>query len=245
MTRPRDRVRSRGLVALGRAASAYRGLTYSDPFGTEPCTQEQLQASWTDVTATDGTPQCKSGGGLPPVTVTANAFNSPNAWGASSNFGNPNARGGGLTGSEAAAVIGQLAGMAPAINTAVAGFLPATASVALGAAPLAASGGLTTLGLPSAGLPVTFFRGVSAAEAAQVAATRALQLGPSGMGVKYLTNTISAAQTWGGPGSFVVQVQVSQFASRGFTYLGRIDGVGQAWTATVQQLAGARLRILP
>jgi hypothetical protein len=136
---------------------------------------------------------------------------------------------------------------APAINSAVAGFLPATGAAALGGAAAMAGGELASLGLSGWGGPVVLYRGVSAAEAAQIAATGALQLGPAGTAVKYFTNTVQAAEKWAqqyGPGSRVVQVQIPWTSVRGFDYLGRIDGIGYAWTARMDQLNNAIVRFL-
>ena len=95
----------------------------------------------------------------------------------------------------------------------------------------------------------TFFRGVSAAEAGDVAATGALRAGASAAGNtgKYLTNTAEAAAQWGaqhGPGSQVLQITVQADATKAFTSLGRIDGIGQAWWAPIKALDGAKVEII-
>ena len=95
----------------------------------------------------------------------------------------------------------------------------------------------------------TFYRGVSAAEAADIGAHGGrLRAGAvaSGNEGKYLTNTAQAARAWGaahGPGSAVVRVDVPADAVRMFTPLngGRTtDGIGQAWHAPMSALRGAR-----
>jgi hypothetical protein len=115
---------------------------------------------------------------------------------------------------------------------------------------------LPTLGAGDAALSVvsapstaTFFRGVSAAEAADVAETGALRAGgvASGNEGKYLTNTAEAAAQWGaqnGAGSAVLRIQVPADAVRTFTPLGRIDGIGQAWWAPTASLSGAKVDVM-
>jgi uncharacterized protein RhaS with RHS repeats len=95
----------------------------------------------------------------------------------------------------------------------------------------------------------TFFRGVSAAEAADVAATGTLRAGAAAAGNtgKYLTNSIGAAEAWGamnGPGSQVLKITVAADATRAFTSLGRIDGIGQAWWAPIESLSGANIEVV-
>jgi hypothetical protein len=48
-------------------------VNYSDPFGLDPCTAEQTENGWSDVTSDDGGAECQSGQSLPAVTITADA----------------------------------------------------------------------------------------------------------------------------------------------------------------------------
>jgi RHS repeat-associated protein len=115
----------------------------------------------------------------------------------------------------------------------------AAATIAYSAAGLARSAG---------GATVTFFRGVGAAEAKQIAADGVLKTVAHGAEGKYLTNTAEAAGKWAerlhGPGGRVVQVTVPQAAAKGMQYLGRVDAIGDAWFATMQQLRDATVVIL-
>jgi hypothetical protein len=93
----------------------------------------------------------------------------------------------------------------------------------------------------------TFYRGVSQAEAADVAAN-GLRAGEAARGNtgKYLTNTIAAAERWGAQnGSYtVLEVTVPADATASFTSLGRIDGIGQAWHAPIEALLGAEVKVV-
>jgi len=118
------------------------------------------------------------------------------------------------------------------------------------AASVLAGAGRVVSGGGAAG-EATFFRGVSAVEAADVAATGGkLRAGAAAMGNegKYLTNTVEAAAKWGaqhGAGSRVLRITVPADAARTFTRLGRIDAIGEAWWAHMNQLGGAKVTILP
>ena len=115
---------------------------------------------------------------------------------------------------------------------------------ALGAGALAAG----AEAMAAAGVS-TFFRGVSASEAAQVGADNMLKAIGGIEGAKFLTNSAEAAAEWGqrlhGEASRVVQVTVSNAAAKAFENLGRIDGIGNAWVARVSDLKNALVRILP
>jgi RHS repeat-associated protein len=109
-----------------------------------------------------------------------------------------------------------------------------------------ADAGIAVLGLGSKAS--TFYRGVSAAEAADVAATGGFRAGAAAAGNegKYLTNSIDAAAAWGaaaakGGGGQVLKVSVPADAVRLFSPLGRIDGIGQAWHAPIAALKGAKV----
>jgi hypothetical protein len=92
-------------LAARMGNSRYRCLNFSDPYGTCPQGQElQVQI---DTDTGEWTAQCSGGGAvssgtlgiahLPPVVTTAQGgwgFSTPRESGATSNFGNPNARGG-------------------------------------------------------------------------------------------------------------------------------------------------------
>ena len=124
----------------------------------------------------------------------------------------------------------------------------------LATAPLLASGeaAVVTLGLgaPAAGGTATFFRGVSAAEAADVLAQGGkLRAGAAASGNegKYLTNTIEAAAKWGaqhGEGSQVLRVTVPADAVQSFSPLGRIDAIGEAWWAPMSALKNANVEVV-
>jgi hypothetical protein len=95
---------------------------------------------------------------------------------------------------------------------------------------------------------VTFFRGVSQAEASDVV-ENGLRAGASAMGNtgKYLTNTVEAAGKWGaqnGPGSQILKVTVPADATKAFTSLGRMDGIGQAWWAPMESLKDASVEVV-
>jgi hypothetical protein len=66
---------------------------------------------------------------------------------------------------------------------------------------------------------------------------------------KYVTNSAKAAAEWGtrmhGEGSKVVQITVRAAAAKSFEYLGRYDGIGEAWKANMSALKDAVVRILP
>jgi hypothetical protein len=101
----------------------------------------------------------------------------------------------------------------------------------------------------TSGEVVTFYRGVSAQEASQIAREGVLRTVPQSVEGKYLTNTIEAAAEWNrrlnGEGARVVEIQVSRAQANAMEYLGRIDGVGEAWLARLAQLKDAAVRILP
>jgi hypothetical protein len=95
----------------------------------------------------------------------------------------------------------------------------------------------------------TFFRGVSRAEAADVAETGVLRAGAAAAGNtgKYLTNTVEAAAHWGalnGAGSQVLKITVPADATKVFTPLGRIDGIGEALWAPIESLKGAVVEVV-
>jgi RHS repeat-associated protein len=124
--------------------------------------------------------------------------------------------------------------------------MQAAASLALLAPMGGGESAITTLGV---GKTLTFFRGVSAAEAADVTTTGALRAGVAAAGNtgKYLTNTVAAAVEWGakhGPGSQVLRVRVAADATRTFTRLGRIDAIGEAWWAPIESLKGAKVDVV-
>lgn len=105
-------------------------------------------------------------------------------------------------------------------------------------------------GAQTASETATFYRGVSAGEAADVVSQGGkLRAGATASGNtgKYLTNTMEAAAKWGaqnGAGSKVLSVTVPADATRAFTSLGRIDGIGQAWWAPIESLKDAKVAIL-
>lgn len=154
----------------------------------------------------------------------------------------PDCPGGGGLDADAQAVFMQLGAMMAAVRP----VMEAAASLSLMAPMGGGEGAVAALGL---GRTATFFRGVSAVEAADVAAVGALRAGAAAAGNtgKYLTNSAAAAARWGaqnGAGSQVLQIRVSADAARTFTRLGRIDGIGQAWWAPVEALQGARIKNL-
>jgi hypothetical protein len=116
-------------------------------------------------------------------------------------------------------------------------------------APLTASGEASMVTLGVGAKAATFFRGVSAAEAAQIAKDGVLKAIGGIENAKFLTNTAEAAAEWGtrmhGAASQVVEVVVPRAVVKGFEYLGRIDGIGEAWVAQMQHLKDAAVRILP
>jgi hypothetical protein len=154
---------------------------------------------------------------------------------------------------ECGEVFAELARMAPAMRMAIVGgtavtVAPAAAVIAADAAGTAA---MTRLGLNGANRMVTFFRGVGAEEAAQISSEGVLKeaAGQSIEGAKYLTNTVESAARWAarmhGEAGQVARVQVPRAAARTFEYLGRIDGIGEAWIARMEQLTEAVARMLP
>ena len=125
-------------------------------------------------------------------------------------------------------------------------------AMAGGAAVGAVAGvGVMALGAEAAASSgvATFFRGVSSSEAAQIGVDKALKAIGGIEGAKYLTNTAKAAAEWGGrmhgEGSQVVQTTVNRAAAKGFEYLGRIDGIGEAWVAKMSALKDAAVKLLP
>jgi uncharacterized protein RhaS with RHS repeats len=149
--------------------------------------------------------------------------------------------GNGLSGEAAAHVLFGLRDAAPSLEKMLVNFIASNATMATGGAALEV--GVSALAARTAS---TFYRGVGAAEAADIAAHGGrLRAGASAAGNegKYLTNTVEAASQWGaahGPGSVVMRVDVPADAVRMFTRLGRIDGVGEAWHAPMSSLRGAR-----
>jgi hypothetical protein len=120
-------------------------------------------------------------------------------------------------------------------------------------APLTISGdaALVTLGVggKALGSTVNLYRGVGAAEAADVAATGALRNLPGAMeDIKHVTNSFEAASRWaaqfGQADGQVLRITVSRDATASFTSLGRIDGIGQAWTAPLSALKNAQVETL-
>ena len=97
---------------------------------------------------------------------------------------------------------------------------------------------------------VTFFRGVSVEEAADVVSLGGkLRAGAVARGNegKYLTNGIEAATKWAaqnGSGSKVLQITVPADAVSTFEPLGRVDGIGEAWWAPIQSLKDAKVSVL-
>ncbi|HEV8598387.1 MAG TPA: hypothetical protein VGQ69_03430 [Gemmatimonadales bacterium] len=69
---------------------------------------------------------------------------------------------------------------------------------------------------------------------------------------KYLTNTTGAAARWGADAALsagsegfeVWRITVSADTAKTFRSLGRIDGIGEAWWATIESLAGAKLELV-
>jgi len=156
------------------------------------------------------------------------------------------------------AVIAGMDARAGAIQEGVVGFIPrniasAAVGVGVGKAITVVAGRVGAAASDAtATRAATFYRGVSAAEAADVAATGGeLRAGAAAAGNtgKYLTNTAAAAAQWGamnGPGYQVLKITVPADATATFTNLGRIDGIGQAWWAPVGALKGARIEtVLP
>jgi hypothetical protein len=95
----------------------------------------------------------------------------------------------------------------------------------------------------------TFYRGVGAAEAADVAATGTLRAGAVAAGNtgKYLTSTIEAAEAWGavhGAGGQVLKITIPADATATVSALGRIDGIGQAYWAPIEALHGAKIDVI-
>ncbi len=124
--------------------------------------------------------------------------------------------------------------------------MQAAAAISLMAPMGGGEAAITTLGL---GKTLTFFRGVSAAEHADVVAAGALRAGAAAAGNtgKYLTNTVVAAAEWGakhGAGSQVLRIRVAADATRAFTRLGRIDAIGEAWWAPIESLKGAKIDVI-
>ena len=148
--------------------------------------------------------------------------------------------GDGLTGEQAATVLEGLRDLAPGMKQGLVDFIVGNVIAAIG-------GAAVEIGVASiASKTTTFYRGVSAAEAADIQALGGqLRAGAAASGNvgKYLTNSAGAAGKWAaqnGPGSVVMKVEVPADAVRRFTYLGRIDGIGEAWHAPMSALRGAR-----
>ena len=124
--------------------------------------------------------------------------------------------------------------------------------------PLTATGegAIATLGIASraASGTATFFRGVSAAEAADVVSSGgALRAGAQAAGNagKYLTNSAESAAQWGarmnGEGSQVLRISVPADATKSFEVLnngGRVDGIGQGWWAPLHALKDAVTEVM-
>jgi RHS repeat-associated protein len=122
--------------------------------------------------------------------------------------------------------------------------------------PLTASGDAAIVTLGVAGKAsrgaVTLFRGVSAGEAADIAATGELRAGAAASGgeVKYVTNTIEAASKWAaqnGEGARVVQITVPADATRALQPLNggaRIDGIGYGWWGPVEAFKDAVIKFV-
>ena len=121
--------------------------------------------------------------------------------------------------------------------------------LAIAAAALMVGGTAGVLGAEvGAGSTATFFRAVGQREAADIAESGVLRtVGESAEG-KYLTNTLEPAQKWGellhGEAARIAEVRVPQAAAKTFEYLGRIDGIGKAWLARMEQLKEAAVRLL-
>jgi hypothetical protein len=90
---------------------------------------------------------------------------------------------------------------------------------------------------------------VAAEEAADIAKTGVLRTVAKSADGKFLTNTLEAATEWAtrmnGEGARVVQVQIPKATAKTLTSLGRIDGIGEAWFATMDQLKNAVVKLLP
>jgi RHS repeat-associated protein len=93
-----------------------------------------------------------------------------------------------------------------------------------------------------------FYRGVSAAEAADVALVGALRAGAvaSGNAGKCDTRSASDSAKWGvrlnGDAAQLLKIRVPADALAKFEYMGRRDGIGGAWWAPIEAFAGARVR---
>ena len=122
--------------------------------------------------------------------------------------------------------------------------------------PLTVSGDATIVTLGIAGKAsrgtVTLFRGVSAGEAADIAATGELRAGATASGNegKYVTNTLEAASKWAaqnGEGARVVQITVPADATRALEPLNggaRIDGIGYGWWGPIEAFKDAVIKFV-
>lgn len=127
----------------------------------------------------------------------------------------------------------------------------------LAMAPLMISGegALVTLGLAGRATQATatFYRGVSAAEAADIVANgNSLRAGATAAGNagKYVTNTVEAASRWAaqnGAGSQVVKITMPADAARALTPLNagaRLDGIGRAWWGPIKAFRDAAVEFV-
>ena len=102
---------------------------------------------------------------------------------------------------------------------------------------LAARGGTTTL-----------YRAVSPAEAAQVLENGTFQAGANSLGGKWFATTAEHAAAWGramyGSQPFtVLEAQIPTSSVRGMMQVGKLDGIGPAVYAELEQLGGAVIKV--
>jgi RHS repeat-associated protein len=115
-------------------------------------------------------------------------------------------------------------------------------------APLFGGMGMAASEITTLSIGSTFYRGMSELEAADFLATGSLRLSRESVNGKYLTNSLESAEQWAAmfnqtPGG-IVRVVVPADATRAFHYLGRTDGIGEAWLAPMDALQNARVTMV-
>lgn len=94
----------------------------------------------------------------------------------------------------------------------------------------------------------TLYRAVSPAEAAQVLETGTFQAGANSLGGKWFATSAEHAAAWGramyGSQPFtVLEAQLPTSSVRGMMQVGKLDGIGPAVYAELEQLGGAVIKV--